>query len=334
MHNALSTIKKVATLIAFALPLNAVAQDEINDLIKGSSADATKLVNAYLSPAFKGFGLGVNSAWATSAKTAGALRFDFRVTATFASSPTNDRSFNVNALNLQTLKPTNPANVVTPTITGANKVGVQMQEKTGSVPGTFNLPKGIGINYIPSPQVQLTFGLPQNIDISLRYAPPLDFKENGKLSLFGVGAKVEILPLILGKAGKILPVDVAIAGGYTKLNYELPLDVNNGTYTDQKLDASFGGYSAEAIVSKKLLFFTPFASVGYNTAQHKINALGTYEFNGVVEKDPIKIDEKSISGMKATVGFQLKLAIVKFYTSYTLAEYNYVNFGIGIGTGK
>ncbi|MGV3546209.1 MAG: DUF6588 family protein, partial [Pedobacter sp.] len=33
-------------------------------------------------------------------------------------------------------------------------------------------------------------------------------------------------------------------------------------------------------------------------------------------------------------GFQLKLAVLKLFASYTLSEYNYVNAGIGLGIGK
>lgn len=327
-------LRNTVLLSAFFMPLSLMAQDEVGDLIKGTPADATKLINAYANPAFKGFGLGLNSGWANSAKSIGAFRFDLRITATLAMSPTKDQTFNVNSLGLQTLKPTNASNTISPTVTGPEREGVEMIRDGSTTP--FKLPKGIGYNYIPSPQVQLTVGLPKNIDVSLRYAPTIDMDENGKFSLFGIGAKVEILPLILGKTGKMLPFDLAIAGGYTKLKYEIPVDVNNGQYKDQSVQTEFGGFSAEAIISKKLAIFTPFASLGYNTAQHKINAVGTYDFSdgkgGV--KNPISIDEKSINAMKATAGFQLKLAVLKLYASYTLSEYSYVNAGIGLGIGK
>ncbi|WP_293300749.1 DUF6588 family protein [Pedobacter sp. UBA4863] len=334
MKNRFRALKNMVLFSAFLLPLNLMAQDEVGDLIIGSPADATKLINAYAAPAFKGFGLGLNSGWANSAKSIGAFRFDLRVTVTAAMSPKKDQSFDVSTLGLQTLKPTNPSKTISPTVTGDDVEGVEMISTTASSPQPFKLPKGMGFNYIPSPQVQLTVGLPKNIDVSLRYSPTIDLNENGKFSLFGIGAKVEVLPLILGKTGKLLPFDLAVAGGYTKLKYELPLDVNSGKYNDQVLKTEFGGFSAEAIISKKLAIFTPFASLGYNTAQHKINALGTYDMDTNGIKNPISIDDKSINAVKASAGFQLKLAVLKLYASYTLSEYNYVNAGIGLGIGK
>ena len=318
---------------AFLLPLNLMAQDEVGDLIVGSPADATKLINAYAAPAFKGFGLGLNSGWANSAKSIGAFRFDLRVTATAAMSPKKDQSFDVSKLGLKSMSPVAASNVISPTIVGEKTAGTKL-EMNNDPTKQFNLPEGLGFNYIPSPQVQLTVGLPKNIDIALRYSPTVDLNENGKFSLFGIGAKVEVLPLILGKTGKLLPFDLAVAGGYTKLKYELPLDVNSGKYNDQVLKTEFGGFSAEAIISKKLAIFTPFASLGYNTAQHKINALGTYDMDTNGIKNPISIDDKSINAVKASAGFQLKLAVLKLYASYTLSEYNYVNAGIGLGIGK
>jgi hypothetical protein len=335
MKKIFNALKKIAILGVISTPVNLYAQDEIGDLIKGTPTDAAKLISAYANPAFKGFGLGLNSGWTNSAKSIGAFRFDLRVSVTAAMSPTKDQNFDVNDLGLTTLRPVNSANTISPTVTGKDVEGPLMQ--VGNDASTqFNLPKGIGYNYIPSPQVQLTIGLPKNIDISVRYVPTIDLDESGKFDLFGIGAKVEVLPLILGKTGKLLPFDLAIAGGYTKLKYEVPVDVNNGKYADQAVKTEFGGFSAEAIISKKLSVFTPFASLGYNTAQHKINAVGTYDFDNSSQgvKNPITIDDKSINAIKATAGFQLKLAVLKLYASYTLSEYSYVNAGIGLGIGK
>src|SRR5690606_18193580 len=119
-------------------------------------------------------------------------------------------------------------NSITPTISGPEVDGAKMQ--IGDTPDPnkqFDLPDGIGLNIIPSPQVQLTIGLPKNIDLSFRYVPTLDLDDVGKVDLFGVGAKVEVLPIIFGKKEKLLPFDLAVAVGYTQLTWNIPLEVGS-----------------------------------------------------------------------------------------------------------
>ena len=55
--------------------------DGFNQLIKSSPADATKLVQAFAEPLFKGFGVGLNSGWNNTAKTKKFLHLDIRITA-------------------------------------------------------------------------------------------------------------------------------------------------------------------------------------------------------------------------------------------------------------
>lgn len=345
-------MKKIIYKIKLALVVSAVffsvkvqAQDEVGGSFAGSPEDATKLVSAYLNPLFKGFGTGLNSGWTNSAKSIGTFRFDLRISASGSFVPTKDQSYDVSKLGLTTMTPKNPNSTTGPTVFGADTEGAEMQIN-GITSASFKLPQGTGIHIVPAPQVQLAVGLPKNIDVMLRYVPETKISDDaGKIGLFGAGIKVEVLPLILGKANKIVPVDVALVGGYNQLNYSLPLDVNNnGAPSNQELNLKFTGYNVEAIVSKKLLFFTPFASVGYQTSTTNLSALGSYEFD--VPKtisnptgkqtftNPITINQKDIDGMRASLGMQIKLAFFKIYGSYTVAQYSYVNAGIGLGIGK
>ncbi len=324
---------KVLFFSIFLSPFLVLAQDEANGLIKGSAADATKLVSAYFNPVFKGVGVGLNSGWATSAKTAGFLRFDVRLNTALAFAPESDKSFDVLALDLQTLRPTNLANTVSPTVNGSDRNGVEMVNQFGA-PTPFNLPNGTGLNAVPSPQIQLNIGVLDHVDLSVRYLYLPFLEKYGKFNVLGAGAKVEILPLILGKTGKMLPIEIAVAGGYSQLKYKKSLDLNNGMHKDQLLDATIDGFSAEAIISKKIMFFTPFASLGYHNSSHQLNALGTFELSGATVKDPIKINDSTVSNLKATAGFQLKFLFFKLYAAYSISDYNYVNLGLGFGTSK
>ena len=158
---------------------------------------------------------------------------------------------------------------------------------------------------------------------------------------------------------KIIPFSVAVAFGYTQFNYSLGLNVPvpSGSvpkttsdvkdFTTQKISAKFSGTNLEAIISKKLLFFTPFLSVGYSTSKTDVGLKGNYPIitDGVVVgstlvkqytsfPDPISIKQTDISGLHSTVGFKMNLLFLRIYASYSTAEYNSFNAGVGLGIGK
>lgn len=342
MKKQLPLFKTLMVLTALLLPFNLLAQNDVGDLFKSSPQDAAKLVDAYMNPLFKGMGLGLNSGWNNTAKTKSFLRFDLRFSATAAFVPSDERTFNAGALGLTTIRTANGSTGIGPTAFGDDSPGAKMEIYTsgGAATGqTFNLPKGTGLKFAPAPQVQLTMGLPKNIDVTLRLVPNIKLGDDiGKINQFGLGAKVEVLPLIMGKTDKLVPFDLAVALGFTNTTYTLPLDINKGKYTNQEVEVKFKGFNAEAIISKKILFFTPFASVGYNSSNSSLKAIGTYDFETAggtaTFNDPIALKHGDISGLKASVGFQLNLSVVRVYTSYTQAEYGYLNAGLGIGIGK
>lgn len=319
------------------------AQQNVGDLFKSGPADATKLVNAYFDPLYKGLGVGLSDGWTNTAKSKGFLKFDVRVSVSGALVPQSARTYDVNTLGLSNIKPAIGASSIGPTAFGNDQQGGRMQiYSSNGIPTTtfFNLPQGIGFHIVPSAQIQATLGLPKNIDISLRAMPKVKLGNDlGSLSMIGFGAKVELLPLLIGKSDKLVPVDIALAGGFTQYKYTLPLNINNTTNSDQRINAKFNGVNFDAIISKKILFFTPFASVGYQTSITNLKALGTYSFdtgNGtsVSYTDPVSVKQKDIDGFRASLGFQLKFGFFKLYGSYTAAKYNLFNAGIGLGLGQ
>jgi len=319
------------------------AQQNVGDLFKSGPADATKLVNAYFDPLYKGLGVGLSDGWTNTAKSKGFLKFEVRVSASAALVPQSARTYDVNTLGLSNIKPAVGASSIGPTAFGNDQDGGRMQIYTSNgIPTTtfFNLPQGVGFHVVPSAQIQATVGLPKNIDISVRAMPKVKLSDDlGSLSMIGVGAKIELLPLLLGKSDKLIPVDIALAGGFTQYKYTLALNINNTTNSDQKIDAKFNGVNFDAIVSKKILFFTPFASIGYQTSTTNLKALGTYSFdtgNGtsVSYTDPVSVKQRDIDGLRASLGFQLKFGFFKLYGSYTAAKYNLFNAGIGLGIGQ
>ncbi|MEJ7780731.1 MAG: DUF6588 family protein [Daejeonella sp.] len=337
----------------------ALAQGDVSDLIKSSPADATKLASAYLKPLFKGFGIGLNSGWNNSAHSKNLLRFDLRLGVTGAIVPQKDEIFDVTKIGLSNrVKPANPSQVTTPTLSGStnNSTQLTVYDSSDRPIETFTLPEGTGLNLIPAPQLQGTIGLSRGIDFTLRAMPKLNLGNNvGSIGMIGGGLKVEVLPLISGTIDKIFPIDVAIAVGYTQFNYNLPLEVNapsnaqpaspgqNQDFSNQRIEAKFSGINTEAIISKRFLVFTPFLSLGYNTSKTDVGLKGNYPIvtganllgrTYTVFTDPVNINQTDIKGFRSNLGFQLNLAFFRIYGSYSMAEYNSFNAGIGFGLGK
>jgi hypothetical protein len=338
------------------------AQDDIGVIVKAGSEDATKLAQAYLNPFFKGFGFGMNSGWFNSAKTKNLGRFDLRIQGTGAFVPPADQRFDITKLGLSAnTRLKDGSSPFTPTVFGDNNAAssIEIFDNNNQEVAEFQLPQGAGINIAPSPQVQLTVGLIKNTDVSLRFVPSVKIGDGGQINSWGVGIKKEITSFLPGKSEKVIPVDIALAFGYNQVNIDYKIDVADQVNADnpddqylipgpkagqdlnQRIEAKLSGFTVDAILSKKLALFTPFVSVGYNTAKTQVGVLGDYIIRtgtGINDRetitDPIKINQKDISGMRAGVGFSLHLAIFRLYGAYNIGEYSAVTGGIGIGIGK
>jgi hypothetical protein len=352
-------MKKFFTLLTLiglsTCALKVSAQNGFSELIKSGPGDATKLINAYGEPLFKGFGVGMNSGWNNTAKTKKFLAFDLRVTASAAFVPSSDKTFDVTKLGLSSkvrVKPGSPN--FTPTLGGtkASPTTLEIFDDKNNKIDEFVMPEG-KTSFIPAPQLQLTVGILQNTDVTLRAIPKIKMGDDiGSVSMIGFGIKHDIIQDFAGGAGKLIPFNLAIGLGYTRLNVDIPLDVQPepgsipapGTpaadFSNQHIDGHFDAFQIQAIVSKKLTVFTPFFSVAYNTSKTKASTIGNYPINtGEIAgqnyyesfNNPINIKETSINGLRADLGFQLELSFFRFYASYSAAEYHSVNAGIGFG---
>jgi len=336
------------------------AQDEIGELIKSTPFDVTALTKAYMEPLFKGFGLGLNSGWTNTASVKKLGRFEIRVSGTGAFIPSSDKSFDLSKIGLfsnirvngQPVSSQN--NIITPTVAGSDETSQEVAFYNNNKEVTkFSLPKGINVPIIPAPQLQASIGLIKGIEVTARYMPEIKpGGDYGTLSMLGGGIKFQPLRLVSKTAAKLIPFDFAIALGYSQFKYAYDLDVQpestwsakdnqqSKDFSNQRFDIKFSGINAEAIISKKLLFFTPFASVGYMTSETKGGLLGNYAVltdegsKYTTYHNPVNLDEKYIKSLRASAGFQLNLAFLRFYASYSLATYNYVNAGTGLGIGK
>ena len=354
--------KPILILAITGFSFQSFAQDGVSALIKSGPADAQKLAQAYLNPLFKGIGFGMNSGWYNSAKAKNLGKFDIRIQGSGAMVPSSDQSFDVTQIGLSNKTRVN-GSAITPTAFGDNIKGslIELYSDDNKKIGEFNMPDGTGLKFVPSPQIQATVGIIKNTDISVRYSPEIGKNSDfGSIQVLGFGIKHELTKLLLpGKTEKIIPVDIAVAFGYNQIKYKYQIktadiidDSKSGQNLNQRVEGTFSGYSFDAILSKKLTIFTPFVSIGYNTAKTDIGLLGNYivrtdyqRFPGTqipdqskpiysTFTDPVKVNQKDIDGVRANLGFSLHLAFFRLYGAYSIGEYSAVTGGIGFGIGK
>ncbi len=353
--NKIYSVLIVASLIFTAENVTAQTStdDGFSQLIRSSPGDATRLVQNYAEPLFKGFGTGLNSGWNNTAKTLGLLHVDLRITASAAFVPQSDKGFDVRNIGLSnhiTPDVTTPTTVA-PTFGGDKSAALpvlDINNDAGVKVSSFTMPKAI-ISVIPAPNIQLTIGLIASTDFTLRTFPSVTISNDiGSIGMIGFGLKHNFTS---GGLAKVIPFDLALAVNYNHINYSKSVSVQpssgysaaSGSSTDfsnQRIDAGFSGVNVQAIISKRLLFFTPFFSASYQSSTSNLNVLGNYPVNStnplapntyVTISDPVHINETSLTGMRLDLGFQMNLAILRIYASGSVGKYPSVNGGIGFG---
>jgi hypothetical protein len=343
------TTRRLKALIASLIVISSVSFSqlkEINgDFFKGNIDDARLLLSSYIAPFTNAFGAGFNGGWYNTAKPHKLGGFDITLSVNVGLIPSSDQTVDLKTLKFQTLAPTNPSGSwIAPTIAGSNNVGPELHAMSGSIElAKFKSPPGLNLKYMPVPIVQVGIGLPLGTEVKIRYFPKIDIKDY-QLSIWGVGLIHSIMQYVPGH--DLLPFDVSLFGGYSKLKASVPINVQPGTAPDavlnyssaytlpfpaQHVSTSVEAWNVSLIGSVKLAVFTFYGGLGYGKT--KINPLVSltkpvYEDAGVVKNiKPLSID--NFSGLRANIGLRLKLAILTIHADFTKSQYNVVSAGIG-----
>jgi hypothetical protein len=336
------TMKKnrLLFLLLLAMPFAVSAQD-IGELLEGNVADAKYVSEGYISPMMKALGYGLNQGWYNTAKPHNFPGFDLTFSVNPVFVPAADKIFKVNNQTLtsfslvtdmdgKTIDANGTGNI--PTVLGADKSTTYRMDTAPN--GTFNGPGGIGINFFPTPTLNLGIGLPKGTDLKVRFVPTLDFDKmsggelDGSFGLFGVGVMHDFKQWIPGI--KALPFDMSVFVGYTKM--KLDIGVSQGG-ANGKTELSSSATTIQALISKKITVFTPYFGVGINMAKTELALKGDYDFDNnpltTPTKDPFTFSTES-NGPRATLGFRLKFGPLTLHGDYTLAKYNAASAGLGI----
>jgi hypothetical protein len=323
------------------------------DFLQAGAKDGLKITQAYLSPWVNAFGAGLNGSWYNTAKPHKFGGFDITAGINVGMVPSSATTFDVTKIGLTSLSGTGIAS----TVAGPDKDGPTLTATTGGVTlASFKTPPGTNWKLMPVPTAQVGIGLPLGTEIKLRFIPKISI-QGGSISLWGVGLVHSIMQYIPGS--KLMPFDVSLFGGYTKLQGNVPLSLqpkegaptNYTTYNvltsfkDQKMSADVKALTIGIIGSLNLPVLTVYGGLGYSKTSTVIELLGNYplpvvntaisttegvyEDKGVV-KNFDKLEIKNFSGVRANIGLRIKLSVVTFHVDYTRAQYNVVSTGLGI----
>ncbi len=157
-----------------------------------------------------------------------------------------------------------------------------------------------------------------------RFFPKID-TEDVDLGLYGIGIQQEITSWL--PADKILPVSVSALIAYTHL--DASYDFTNTNIVDgenQQIKTEVNTMLYQLIVGTNLKIINFYGSIGYLKGTTTTDLLGTYRVSdGILFTeeivDPFSI-KSDVSGMRATVGANLKIWIFQNICDYTIQEYN------------
>jgi len=347
-----------AFLFSFSV-ITSFAQIGNIDFLEGGIANGTKLFEAYLSPWANAFGSSLNGGWYNTAKPHKLGGFDVTFSVSTTIVPASAKSFDLSKIDFENLTLVSGAETEAPTIAGENKDGPTLEyvEDFLGNPITiasFKTPPGSNWGAIPLPMFRAGLGLPLGTEITARFIPKMTIPViDTKVSMWGVGGKHSILQYFPGE--KLIPIDLTLQGGYTKLKVSVPIELqpddysNFTTYTaadfeDQEVNMEVTAYSINLLLSKKLPVVTFYGGAGYSKTQTVIDVAGNYAIptfdpfisttgpvyvDSSVDQVPT-IDIKNHSGLRLNAGIRFTLGVLTIHGDYTRANYSVITGGLGI----
>ena len=333
-------MKKYAIFASFLLLVQlASSQENIDDLLAAGIADAKRFTSEYIAPASEGLAFGINNGWFNNAKTPHLFGVEVSLIANASFIKNDKKSFVFNVADYKNVRfgDGSPSKVVA-TALGQNNPDVNVivtydDPIFGNQEVQLTLPTGIGstdLSFIPTAFLQASFSPFKGTQIKARYFPEVNEKDT-KVGLYGVGLQHDFTSWL--PADKIFPVAISGLVAYTHLNGSY--DFTDSSVVDgdnQQIQTEVNTILLQLIVGTKLKIINFYGGLGYVNGKATTDLLGTYRVsNGVISSqeitDPFSV-KKDVSGIRATVGANLKLGFFGLNADYTLAEFDNASLGV------
>jgi len=312
--------KNLFTLLAAFIGFTSNGQT-MESIIGSDIAQGEKLIEAYFTPMAESFGAGLNNGWYNTAKPHSLGGFDLTFTLNTVIIPNSAKTFNIEDAG---------GDVFTSNETEASTV-IGSSDPTTMYYGTstlmpegveFEMPGGFKTPALPLPMLQAGIGLIKNTAIDIRYMPMLNVGNNFNVNLFGIGIKHDVLQWI-PVVGDAIPMSLSLQGGYTTLNTELKI-------SEQEVSLNTKTTTINLVASKRLLMFTGYAGVGYNSSTTTFAADANFDLGGVQFNEKVEVPFESNNNLRANVGLRFNITLVTIQADYTFAEYPTATLGLGV----
>lgn len=295
--------------------------DDFKNVLAASSNDAQILADAFISPFGESLSYGLNSGWASSAKTHKKLGFDLTVGVALPSVSDAAKSFNTGDLELSQLTPNGP---VASTIFGSKNSITFTENSTNASIGLRGFEDELVMNSFPIPYIQAGLGLFFDTDIIVRYVPNAKVK-GLEVDVLGVGIKHNLMQYF-GLLDKF-PLNVSALASFSKLNGDFQFDSSR---PDQKVALGVDTFLVQALASFDFPIVSIVGGFGYGKGDSSIQLLGDYSaIHPGTQIDPLQT-ERTYTGTHAMVGLRANLLFLKIFANYTLQEFNTLNAGISL----
>ena len=350
-------MKKLFAIIPGLFLMAGTSMGQLNsiDFFKGGVHDANYLLKEYVSPWAVALGTSLNGGWYNTAKPHSLGGFDITFTANLTLVPDASKTFTIDESKLEFLSLDAPSLKVASTIAGKQEEGpVLLYEQAGKTLVSFNSPGGTNVDFIPLPMVQVGVGLIKGTELVGRFLPRLNILDAGSIGLWGIGLKHSIIQWLPGH--KLIPFELSLFGGYTRLSSSAGVDFGPSEYTDatvtttksfddQEVKMDVSAWTVNLLASKTLAVITLYAGAGYCATNANLALKGNYPLYHIddtnpadpvlviddsdVYLDPIDLNVKSLSGLRLNAGFRLKFAVFTIHADYTYASYSVFTAGLG-----
>lgn len=324
--------------MAFSLQAN--AQISFGPSIAGSQNDINYLASGYLSPFSDAMAFGLTQGWYNTAKVKRTGRFEIGFTPSLTLVPSEFQTFTIDPNQLEELQLVDPSDNISPTVFGDDSPGPLLEYVDPGLQSLtnarFNMPEGLGFSFAPKMAINAGVGLPFDFELTGRYLPTsgIPFLDGSEISMWGLGLKHNLMRYVPG--GKLIPIDLAVFAAYSQLS--LGQDIEPSANNDKRIDLTADAFVTRLLVSKKLLFITVYAGIGYNYLNSGFKVSGTYDYINPFELtnpeqsivDPVDLSSTAASGLAGNLGIRVKFLLFGYVSAdYTFGTFNAANLSLG-----